>query len=263
MNTYVCGWNGKTKTLAELQQWSQWIRLDPEYQRRALAVMDDSITAGRPVGIGEIFRTFAQQDQVFRARHFIVPTGGCCSHDGKRWALRSGMAHAAPPDTSYHEATTPDGDAIAIDWLGDLKWLAANQAKYGLAPMLKELWHKSPASIPLGRKSYRPSLHHPLPVIALPGKPTPAPLKVWAPKAPLIVGERNSVVQAKAFQHLCNYWGWRDSMNRTLIVDGEYAKKSAEACISMQRALGLFVDGDYGKQSQNGLQAFLDAMVAL
>lgn len=263
MNTYVCGWNGKTKTLEELKVWSHWVRLDPEYQRRALAAMDDSIIAGSPIGIGEIFRTHAQQDQVFRARHHIVASGGCCTYDGHRWALNPGMAHAAPPDSSYHEATTPDGNALAIDWLGNLKWLAENQAKYGLVPMPSEAWHKQPKEIPLGRSKYVAGLHHPLPKIVLPGQPTPAPLKIWAPKAPLIVGQANNVVEAKAFQNLCNFWGWRDSMNRTLIVDGDYGQKSAQACISMQRALGLFVDGRYGAQSQAGLQKFLDNMVSI
>lgn len=262
MNTYVCGWNGKTKTEEELKQWSHWIRLDPEYQRRAKAAMDDSIIAGSPIGIGEIFRTFSQQDQVFRARHYIAASG-CCFYDGKWWALHDGQAHAAPPNTSYHEATTPDGDALAIDWLGDLKWLAANEAKYGLAPMPREIWHKQPISIPLGRRSYNPALHHPLPKFILPGSPKPAPLKVWAPKAPLAIGLVNDVSITKALQHQFNYWGWRDSMGRTLIVDGDYGQKSAQACISMQRGLGLFVDGKYGKRSQAGLQAFLDYMVSL
>lgn len=265
---YMTGWNGKTRTLDELMAWSQWQQLDPEYQRRALAVMDDSITAGSPVGIGEIFRSFAQQDGGFRARHYVVASGGCCTYDGKRWALHAGLAHMAPPYLSYHEATTPDGKALAIDWLGNLKWLADNEKRYGLAPMPREAWHKQPDTIPLGRSRYNVAVHHPLPSIVLPGAPSippiiPAPLKVWAPKPSLGVGRTNDVVEAKALQHTFNFWGWRDKMGRTLIVDGIFGTKSAEACIAMQRALGLFVDGDYGPKSAAGLQSFLDAMTAL
>lgn len=268
MNVYMIGWNGGTKTREQLEAWPQWQHLDPEYQRRALAIMDDSIAAGSPVGIGEIFRTFAQQDQVFRARHYVVAVGGCCGYDGKRWALHTGMAHAAPPNTSYHEASTPDGMALAIDWLGNLKWLAANEKRYGLAPMPKEAWHKQPDSIPLGRSRYVPAQHHPLPRIVLPGAPNtppivPAPLKVWAPKPTLAVGRTNAIAVVKAFQHTCNFWGWRDAMKRTLIVDGDYGRKSAEACVAMQRALGAFPDGNYGPRTAAALQAFLDAMAAL
>ena len=64
-------------------------------------------------------------------------------------------------------------------------------------------------------------------------------------------------------QHQCNFWGWRDSMGRTLIVDGIFASKSEQALRTMQRALGVLDDGVYGPKTEARFQRHLDAMVAL
>ena len=45
---YMTGYNGTVRTKAELLAWSHWQNLDAEYQRRALAIIDASLTAGRP-----------------------------------------------------------------------------------------------------------------------------------------------------------------------------------------------------------------------
>lgn len=266
--TYVTGYNGTVRTREQLLAWSHWQNLDEELQRRVLALLDASIVAGRPVGVGSIFRSFTGQETLFYSRHQEVASGGCCSYNGKRYALRPGMAHAAPPGRSYHEATTSKQKALALDFVGDLRFLKENAAKYGLVEFSNvnnEPWHGQPADVPSSRSRYVLAIHDPLKPFTLPGLPTPAPTKIWAPTPTLRQDARatQDKDQVRSFQLKCNFWGWRDRMNKTLLVDGDYGNKSAEACVAMQRTLGLYVDGDYGPKSQAGLQAFLDYMSSL
>ncbi len=262
---YMTGYNGTVRTRDELLAWSHWQNMDPEYQRRTLALLDASLIAGRPLGIGSVFRTFEGQRDLFLSRHQLVATGGCCSYDGKRYALRPGVAHAAPPGRSYHEATTPEGRALAIDFTGDLGFLKANAAAYGLiefANVNAEPWHGQPKELPTARRSYNPATMHPLKPWPLPGTPAPAPVKVYAPKPTLRQGGTNDVAQVRALQHACNWWDWRDVMGRNLIVDGDFGTKTTQAVMAMQRALKATPDRIYGGRSAAALQAFLDAMTA-
>lgn len=262
---YMIGYSGKTVTRAELLAWPQFQKLDDETARRALALADASIVAGRPVGFGGIFRTEQQQLDLFLSRHHLVATGGCCGYNGKRYQLNDGQAHAAPPKRSYHEATTLKGECYAIDFIGDMKWLDDNVGKYGLRWLDPEPWHVQPAEIPASRSAYS-TLYEPLKQFKLPMPPAPAPTKIYAPKPTLKVSAANDATQVRAFQLLCNFWGWRDAYGKELLVDGIYAAKSAQACMSMQRKLGFtgsLVDGIYGTMSAAKLQTFLDAMVGL
>ena len=275
---YMTGYNGTVRTRAELEAWSQWRQLDPEDARRSLAMMDDSIVAGRPLGIGSIFRTEQQQRDGFLSRHHVVKFGGCCTYNGQRYALNKGVAHMAPPFRSYHEATTKAGKALAIDWTGNMAWLAANCARYGLnqfGAVNNEPWHSQPAELPHARSRYVQASMDPLREIRLPGtgigsppSPPPQPTRVYAP-APTIKVRRNllagsnDAAQVRALQLQCNFWGWRDAMGRNLIVDGRFAEKSAQAVMSMQRALSILDDGIYGPMSARRFQQHLDAMVKL
>lgn len=268
---YLTGYNGTVRTLEELQAWGQWQNLDPEYQRRALAILDASRADGSPLGIGEIFRSAQQQLTGALARHHQVASGGCCSWNGKRYALNANTAHMAFPGLSYHEATTRLQKALAIDFTGNLAYLKTNGARFGLVEFSvvnKEPWHGQPVEIPHSRARYMLSTMDPLKPFALPGippvPPKPVPIKVWAPQPTMKVNATTSPVEdVKDFQFKCNFWGWRDRMGRTLLVDGDYGAKSAEACIAMQTALSLQIDGVYGPKSQAGLQSFLDYMSAV
>lgn len=259
---YLTGYNGTVRTLESLLAWSQWQNLDPELQRRVLAIMDASIIAGRPLGIGSIFRTFEFQRDLFLSRHYEVANGGCCSYNGKRYQLRPGMAHAAPPGLSYHEATTPEGMALAIDFIGDLNFLVENEVAYGLRDFADagEKWHGQPREVPNARRYYVASIHAPLKVWALPGSaPEPAPTYVGAPIPTLKQGAADNA-ETRALQLQLNFWGWRDALNRNMIVDGDYGPKTAQAVMSMQRTLGLSPDGVYGPVTAAALQKHLDAM---
>lgn len=264
--SYVTGYNGTVRTREQLLAWSHWQALDPEFARRTLALLDASNTAGRPLGIGSVVRTTQGQRDLFLSRHYVVASGGCCTYEGKRYALRPGMAHAAPPGRSYHERTTPDDHALAIDFTGDLKFLAEHAAAYGMiefTEILKEPWHAQPKEPPTARRRYVPAQHHPLPVIALPDAPAPAPTRVIAPRASIRQGVANDKAQVRHLQHLCNFWSWRDAQNRNLVVDGDYGPRSAQAVMAMQRFFAIPADGWYGPQSAGKLQLFLDGVVRL
>lgn len=176
--TYRWGWGGARLTLDDLNTRPGWARVDPEMRRRLIAFADASQDAGREVGFGEGWRSSAVQERVFRERHTVVTAGGCCRWGGQRWALRPGMAHAAPPGRSYHEETTPTGHALAVDLVGDLAWGNANDHRFGLrnfATVNREPWHVQPVEIPTSRAHYQPAHHHPLPAYPLPHPPPPPP----------------------------------------------------------------------------------------
>ena len=266
-NTYLTGYSGTVRTLESLQQWSQWQNLDPEMQRRILGIMDASIVAGTPLGVGGTFRTYDSQYQLFLSRHQEVSVAAphCCTFNGRYWQLRSGMAHAAPPGRSYHEATTPQGKCLAIDFIGNLTFLKNNAAAYGLkefSNVNNEPWHAQPVEVPNARVNYD-AAKYPLKLWALPGAPAPAPVRVFAP-LPVLRQETRTTqdkAQVRSLQGQCNFWGWRDAYGQQLLVDGDFGAKTHQAVMSMQRALKITVDGVYGSQSYWWLQVFLDGMV--
>lgn len=263
---YMTGYNGATKNLTELKAWSHWQGLDAEMQRRVLAMMDASIIAGRPIGIGSIYRSTQQQTDLFLSRHFAVSSGGCCGWNGKRYALRSGMAHAAPPGQSYHEPTTPLGKALALDMVGDLRYMDTICKAYGLqhfALINSEPWHIQGTDYPTGRSRYVASIHHPLKPYPLPAPPKPAATKIYAPTPTLRQEGPNNELQVRALQHACNFWGWRDAYGQVLIVDGVFAAKTNQAVRNMQKALGIVIDGVYGPVTAQAFQKFLDFMTGI
>lgn len=177
MTTYPVGYATPAArlTLAELETRRTWSKLDPEFRRRLLAFFDAAQAAGADLGLGGGWRSSEIQLATFLARHAVVPSGGCCSYNGRRYALKPGNAHAAPPGLSYHEETTPQGLALAADLIGDLVWANRNAARFGLvhfANVGNEPWHHQPTEIPTGRSRYK---GEPLTVFALPGTPPRPP----------------------------------------------------------------------------------------
>ena len=59
-------------------------------------------------------------------------TSEMLTYEGKYYQKKLNVAHMIFPPWSYHMKTTPDGKVLAIDFIGNLKWLAANCAKAGL-----------------------------------------------------------------------------------------------------------------------------------
>lgn len=278
MTSYVTGYNGRTKNKAELLAWSEWEMIPPELRPGVLWILDESTRRGRPVGIGSVGRTEQQADDLALSRHHQVLIRGCCTHKGKRYAKNAGVAHAAFSDRTYHVTMTPSIPkyALAIDFIGDMAMLAELAPRIGWQEFSKvngEGWHGQGKSYPTSRARWINALHWPLPKYPVPAGPTapPAPTRIYAPKptlrqrtrTDLLLGRKNDPAQVRALQLLCNFWGWRDVMGRTLIVDGDYGSKTVQAVIAMQRALKQLADGEYGSYTAGALQRFLDAMVAL
>ena len=99
-----------------------------EFWRRVKALM---IASQGKIGPGTLWRSSDVQRNTFLTRHYKVASGGCCYFEGNRYQLRQGQAHAAPPGRSFHESTF-HGYAQAGDMVGDLAWMHANEAPYGI-----------------------------------------------------------------------------------------------------------------------------------
>ena len=156
---YLFGYGSTTVTLAELNTIQQWRLLHPELRARLIAMFD---ACPGPAGCGGGARTEAEQRALFLSRYFVVGSGGTIFFEGKWWRLKEGMASAAPPGLSYHEVTTPDGFALAIDVVGDQAWMGANAWRWKLhdfSDVNGELWHHQPVEIPNSRRQYVAQSH--------------------------------------------------------------------------------------------------------
>ena len=172
MTTYPFGYRGAKLTLEQMARQPIVAGMDPEFRRRVFAMMEHAAGVGKSLGIGGAKRSSATQLAGFLGRHDVVRFGGCCGYLGKRYKLKAGRAHMAPPGRSYHEGTTPDGKCLAADMVGDLKWMSATCGLFGLREFSKvgtEPWHVQPSELPGARSGYRPAKMHPLHVHDLPG----------------------------------------------------------------------------------------------
>lgn len=228
--TYPFGYRGGRLTLAQMETKPTWAKLDPEFRRRLVLAFDAAQNAGRQLGCGEGWRSTDVQRSGFLHRHAHVADDQpfCCRYEGRLYMLRKGFAHMAPPGRSYHESTTPDLRALAADLVGDLKWFAANCARFGLNEFSKvnsEPWHTQPAELPRARSYYRPATMHPLQhwgEIPEPAHPYPGrPLKVGS------VGANVKLVQRKV----------------GATADGIYGPRTKDRVTNFQRGHGLLPDG--------------------
>jgi hypothetical protein len=159
VNTYLFGYSGNRLTLDQMTTRQTWAKLHPEFRRRLVALFDEAQDNGTDVGLGEGWRSSDVQRRTFLARHSQVRTGGCCTFEGKRWALNRGQAHAAPPGLSYHEdVTMPSGVwALAVDLVGNLDFAQRVATKHQLAHFRfvnNEPWHFQPFEVPTSRNKY-------------------------------------------------------------------------------------------------------------
>ena len=164
IRTYPSGYAGASQTWREIRKRADVALLDPQFKRRLLKMMREASKQGKALGIGGGGRTTAQQTALFLSRHHVDPAGSIV-WNGQRWTRNPGTAPAAPPGSSYHEATTPLGHALAVDMVGDLAWMKANCGWFGLcefSTVNNEPWHVQPAEIPTARRNYVASFHHPL-----------------------------------------------------------------------------------------------------
>lgn len=258
----MVGYSGQTKSLQELEAWAHWQRADPEFRRRMLAMMDASIDAGRPVGVGSVWRSTEAQRTLFLSRYKPEDDNdltGSVFWEGKYWEKLPGVAAAAPPGRSYHESTTATGKALAADMIGDIPWMNANCQRWGLkhfANVNSEPWHIQPIETPNSRRNYVPSQHEPLPTFPISGtgvQPKP-PVVVPLPTIRLATPYMNGPEVLK-LQNQMKFWKWYDSA-----LDGWFGPKSAEGVKRMQTDLKITVDGVYGPQTANAFKALLEAL---
>ncbi len=127
-------------------------KMHPTMQQR----VDQLVAAsGGKVGIGQGYRSKAEQETMFRSRYRKTssPTDANGKKnwewDGSYWEHVSG-AQAAPPGRSMHEI------GLAADLTGDMAWVQANAGRFGLKHFagMGEPWHVQPAELPNGRTEY-------------------------------------------------------------------------------------------------------------
>jgi hypothetical protein len=124
-----------------------WSRLDSRMQDRLLAMFRAS---GGRVWLNEGYRTTQQQEAMFRDRYRPGPGANQVTWNGQLWHRVKGSA-AAPPGASMHEI------GLAADLGGDLKWMNAHAAEFGLRDFHDvngEPWHVQPAELPKSRREY-------------------------------------------------------------------------------------------------------------
>lgn len=127
-------------------------KLHPTMRQRVEQLVAAS---GGKVGIGQAYRSKAEQESMFRSRYRKTssPTDKSGNKnwqwDGSYWEHVSG-AQAAPPGRSMHEI------GLAVDLTGDMDWISANAARFGLKNFtsLGEPWHVQPSELPGGRSEY-------------------------------------------------------------------------------------------------------------
>lgn len=261
--TYLTGYGTTRRTLAELKAWSRFAMIHPEVQRRVIALMDAARANGVDLGIGGGFRTYEEQKSLFLSRHNQVASGGCCGFEGKRYALVSGMAHAAPPYRSYHEGTvslngTLYGVALdMVNWQNG--WMENNLAAYGMRSFATlsgniEPWHIQPASFPSSRAAYDPNVHI-LTAIQLPNVTPPPTGVIDVPTPTLRLGSTGTEV--KELQSHCRFWGWYPA---TAAIDGSFGPVTDGAVKKLQAAAKVGQDGVYGPVTATAYTNWLKAM---
>lgn len=266
---YMTGYAGSTRTESSLLAWTVWQRFDPEFRRRLKALMDASIDAGHPVGIGGGWRSTEAQRNLFLSRYHKEDDRdltGSVYWNQQWWEKNDGAAPAAPPGVSYHESTTRDGLCLAVDMIGDLTWMTANCGKFGLihfGNINGEKWHLQPAEIPHSRRNYSASLHEPLPVWPMssvaPTPPSPPKPIVVVPQPTIRLREPyQSGKNVASLQQVMTFWGWYKSA-----VDGWAGPKTIEAIKAMQKTLRLTQDGVYGTITAAAYKKFAEQMAEI
>jgi hypothetical protein len=254
--TYRTGYAATRRTLTELYAWPEFAGVHPEMQKRLVGWLDSCRAHGIDTGIGEGIRTVAEQEALFYNRHIKVVSGGCCSYKGARYALRSGMAHAAPPGRSYHEPVL-NGKCLAVDTVGHNTVTETLLAAYGLRSFnnltgaAREAWHVQPLEVPTSRTSYNPAIH------VLRNWPMPGVIKpeIDYPKPTLKQGSTGAEVY-ELQQHL-TFWKWYNAA-----IDGSFGPVTTDSVRKMQAALRQTQDGVYGPVTANAYLAFLKALQA-
>jgi hypothetical protein len=151
--TYLFGYAGQRKSVAEMERTLTWARGEPEFRRRIVALLD---ACPHDLGVGTLWRS----EDVQAANY---------ARDPKTFA---------PPGRSWHESSTPEGHALAVDLLNyqpAIGWADANAHRFGLhsfRTVNNEIWHYQPVEIPNRRYPTGSLWVNGLPEWKLPGAPS-------------------------------------------------------------------------------------------
>lgn len=181
---YLSGYNAnqRLRTRTELEAWASIKLIHPEVWRRHMAMMDAAYDEGVRLGPGGAGRTRQQQVVLYESRYDLDPDDlppcapGRGFYKGGCWVHVSGAA-AAIPDQSYHQVCAPLGSALyalSLDMVGDMTWMDANLARFGLYNFDAEKWHTQPREVPSKRTAYDPA-RNVIKIIVLPPSSVPTP----------------------------------------------------------------------------------------
>ena len=277
MTTYMTGYSGKTMTRDQLLQWTVWQRFEPEFRRRLLALMDECIAAGKPIGIGGGWRSSEAQRSLFLSRYRVEDDNdltGDVFWEGKYWERLPGVAAAAPPGLSYHEPCTKEGYCLAVDMVGDVAHAASIAAKHNLVDFSKvngETWHLQPAELPHSRRNFKPEMV-PLKVESSPVPAPPQPPKpivvVPAPTLRFTTPINMTGKEVATLQQSLTFWKWYgyvDSSGKWVSykADGWFGQRTFEGVKAMQKTLGITQDGVYGPVTAAKYKAFAEYMASI
>ena len=229
MTTYPYGYGSPPTQLTIEQIFAKptVMMLHPEYQKRYRGLM---VASGGKLSIGGAGRSSTQQERVFFERHNQVTSGGCCVYNGKRYQLKSGAAHAAPPGRSFHEQVVY-GYSAAVDAIGDLKWAAQNCEAYGLeqATWGGEVWHFQFTEFPHSVSQWKAAGSPQPKKWVLPGEPTPIP-PTPTPPTPTVpsTSKKRGGVEMMLLAHQSgsnSYWYTQDGgQTRQIVRDPKHVR---------------------------------------
>ena len=247
--TVPYGYGSKRVDIDQLDNFETWSKLHPEFKRRVKAMF---VAANGHVGVGTGWRSSDVQKAVFLQRH-VVSSSGKIRWDGKSWALKPGMAPAAPPGMSFHEGVN-NGMAMAIDVVGDVAWADDNAAQFGLVEFRAvnhEPWHFQCAELPHGFSSWvnagRPQPKD-LSGSSRPPQPTPTPTPSKT-RPQLKLGDRGPDVAA--MQALLIRAG--AMVDKASNQDGVFGPGTQGALKSFQTSRQLAADGVCGPKTWQAL----------
>lgn len=146
--TVPYGYNGSRITIGELRTKPKFKNLNTRFQEQLI----NMFIANPNVGFGGGFRTEQDQEQGFRSRYKPTDAQTEIFWNNTYWEkINPNDADMAPPGRSMHEV------GLAADLVGDLSWVTANAAKFGLIEFSNvndEPWHVQPAGLPTSRRAY-------------------------------------------------------------------------------------------------------------
>ena len=142
----------------------KFAQVHPVLMARLFDLCDAVQDAGSDYGFGGGWRSSVDQKNLFVSRYVKVDKWTGLYWDGSPdWPELAGYyvhasgAPSAPPGRSYHESTTGDGFALAVDMVGNHKVGNPMAARFQLkqfADVNGEPWHYQPIEIPNARRSY-------------------------------------------------------------------------------------------------------------